>query len=74
MRANERLEGTSRERKQRLVHERERRRGPFDVEEDRIEAARSQAERHKDAAGTVGRMYAGPKHTGWKSRSVPLWV
>ena len=74
MLANEGLEGTPCEGKQRLVHERERRRGPLDVEDDRVEAARAEVERHTDAGGAVGRIYAGPKHTGWKSRSAPLWV
>ena len=72
--ADEGFEGPPCEGEKRLRHERERRRRPLDVENDRVEAARAEVERHTDAGGAIGRIYAGPKHTGWNSRSVPLCV
>ena len=44
----------SRKRKQHVVDERDRRRGTFDVEDNRVDTARAKVDRHALAAGRVG--------------------
>ena len=55
---------SAREREQHVVHECNRRRRPFDVEEDGSDAVLAKSERHAPARGRAGGRNAGPKQTG----------
>ena len=57
-----------RERKQHVIHKRDRRRRPFDVEDDGVDRASGRRERSRAHGWRPAGKYAGPKQTGWKSR------
>src|SRR5262249_44820839 len=60
--------------KQNLGHEFDRRRGPFDVEEKRPNLECCESDGHSEGHDTSRGTNVGPKHTGWKLASTPLFV
>ena len=51
-------------REQHVIHERDRRRRPFDVEQNRSDVAFAKTECHAPASGRAGGKYVAPKQTG----------
>ena len=74
MLADMRRERPARKREQDVVDELDPGGRALDVEDDLLDAAAGQLERHAPATGWVPGKYAGPKHTGWKPASTPLPV